>query len=174
MYPSSRRHPCTKDARRNSHHPMQIRCELMRVCSRSFCSGTMCSLICHDNILREYKVCMDLGRLATYWLTCAKHAYPAFAFARICPFFFCRVAPFILGCYPGLIFVSNRSYNGFHPVVDGKIITDLPTGSILAGNYARVPLMVGYIYQSAYYLCTPHCIDFIDRSPTRRSLEEGT
>ncbi|KIK58091.1 hypothetical protein GYMLUDRAFT_262697 [Collybiopsis luxurians FD-317 M1] len=38
---------------------------------------------------------------------------------------------------------SGLAYNTFHPVVDGKIITDLPSSSVLKGNFARVPLIVG-------------------------------
>ncbi|EPQ51908.1 alpha/beta-hydrolase [Gloeophyllum trabeum ATCC 11539] len=34
-------------------------------------------------------------------------------------------------------------YNAFHPVVDGKIITDYPTRSILRGEFKNVPLLVG-------------------------------
>lgn len=34
-------------------------------------------------------------------------------------------------------------YRSFHPVVDGEVITDLPTRSIQQGNFARVPLIVG-------------------------------
>ncbi|KIK58088.1 hypothetical protein GYMLUDRAFT_45639 [Collybiopsis luxurians FD-317 M1] len=38
---------------------------------------------------------------------------------------------------------SGLAYNAFHPVVDGKIITDFPSSSVLKGNFARVPLIVG-------------------------------
>ncbi|KAJ4480240.1 alpha/beta-hydrolase [Lentinula aciculospora] len=34
-------------------------------------------------------------------------------------------------------------YNAFHPVVDGKIITDYPSNSILNGQFVQVPLIVG-------------------------------
>ncbi|KAF7432971.1 hypothetical protein PC9H_004915 [Pleurotus ostreatus] len=34
-------------------------------------------------------------------------------------------------------------FNGFHPVLDGKLFTDLPTKSIIAGRFHRVPLIVG-------------------------------
>ncbi|KAH8101678.1 alpha/beta-hydrolase [Cristinia sonorae] len=37
----------------------------------------------------------------------------------------------------------NGSYNAFHPVVDGKVITGLPTASLLKGDFQRVPLLVG-------------------------------
>ncbi|TCD71951.1 hypothetical protein EIP91_000083 [Steccherinum ochraceum] len=37
----------------------------------------------------------------------------------------------------------NGSYNSFHPVLDGKTITELPTVSIQKGQFQRVPLMVG-------------------------------
>ncbi|KII91820.1 hypothetical protein PLICRDRAFT_105475 [Plicaturopsis crispa FD-325 SS-3] len=37
----------------------------------------------------------------------------------------------------------NGSYNLFHPVVDGTLITDTPTKSILSGEFAHVPLIVG-------------------------------
>jgi hypothetical protein len=36
-------------------------------------------------------------------------------------------------------------YNLFRPVIDGTIITDFPTKSILAGKFAKVPLIVGYV-----------------------------
>ncbi|OCH92743.1 alpha/beta-hydrolase [Obba rivulosa] len=35
------------------------------------------------------------------------------------------------------------AYNAFHPVLDGKILTEFPTISILDGNYHDVPLIVG-------------------------------
>ncbi|TFK33466.1 Alpha/Beta hydrolase protein [Crucibulum laeve] len=38
---------------------------------------------------------------------------------------------------------TASGYNVFHPVLDGKIITEFPTKSILAGKFARVPLIVG-------------------------------
>ncbi|KAF9003422.1 Alpha/Beta hydrolase protein [Cyathus striatus] len=38
---------------------------------------------------------------------------------------------------------NASGYNVFHPVLDGKIITQFPTKSILSGNFARVPLIVG-------------------------------
>ncbi|KAI0646569.1 alpha/beta-hydrolase [Trametes meyenii] len=34
-------------------------------------------------------------------------------------------------------------YNGFHPVIDGKLITDIPTLSIQRGEFADVPIIVG-------------------------------
>ncbi|PPR05171.1 hypothetical protein CVT26_012257 [Gymnopilus dilepis] len=34
-------------------------------------------------------------------------------------------------------------YNLFHPVIDGKVLTDFPTKSVLAGKLAKVPLIVG-------------------------------
>ncbi|KAK7461848.1 hypothetical protein VKT23_008278 [Stygiomarasmius scandens] len=37
----------------------------------------------------------------------------------------------------------NISYNGFGPIVDRKVITDHPTRSIIRGDYANVPLIVG-------------------------------
>ncbi|TCD71954.1 hypothetical protein EIP91_000086 [Steccherinum ochraceum] len=37
----------------------------------------------------------------------------------------------------------NGSYNAFHPVLDGTTIKQLPTVSIQAGEFQRVPLMVG-------------------------------
>ena len=41
-------------------------------------------------------------------------------------------------------FESTASgYNVFRPVIDGKIITDFPTRSILEGKFAKVPLIVG-------------------------------
>lgn len=39
---------------------------------------------------------------------------------------------------------SNGSFNAFHPVLDGKVISERPTPSILTGNIHRVALMVGY------------------------------
>lgn len=43
--------------------------------------------------------------------------------------------------------VSNGSlpYNAWHPVLDGKSITQLPTLSILQSSTQRVPLIVGYV-----------------------------
>ncbi|KAJ3730964.1 alpha/beta-hydrolase [Lentinula guzmanii] len=38
---------------------------------------------------------------------------------------------------------SGLAYNTFHPVVDGEIITDYPSSSILRGQFANVPLIVG-------------------------------
>ncbi|KAI0327529.1 alpha/beta-hydrolase [Cubamyces sp. BRFM 1775] len=35
------------------------------------------------------------------------------------------------------------AYNGFHPVLDGKLFTEIPTLSILKGNFADVPVIVG-------------------------------
>ncbi|OSD00461.1 alpha/beta-hydrolase [Trametes coccinea BRFM310] len=35
------------------------------------------------------------------------------------------------------------AYNAFHPVLDGKLFTALPTESILSGNFADVPVVVG-------------------------------
>ncbi|KIK03015.1 hypothetical protein K443DRAFT_95874 [Laccaria amethystina LaAM-08-1] len=40
-------------------------------------------------------------------------------------------------------------YQVFHPVVDGKIITDFPTKSILNDKFARVPLIVGTVTHSS-------------------------
>lgn len=37
----------------------------------------------------------------------------------------------------------NGSYRAFHPVLDGKTFSDYPTQAILAGRYAKVPLIVG-------------------------------
>ncbi|KAF8903688.1 alpha/beta-hydrolase [Gymnopilus junonius] len=37
----------------------------------------------------------------------------------------------------------GSGYNLFHPVIDGKVLTDFPTKSILAGKFAKVPLIVG-------------------------------
>ncbi|CAL1709691.1 unnamed protein product [Somion occarium] len=37
----------------------------------------------------------------------------------------------------------NGLYNAFHPVLDGKIISELPTVSILNGRFRQVPLLVG-------------------------------
>ena len=42
------------------------------------------------------------------------------------------------------VFFSNGSFNSFHPVLDGKIISERPTPAILTGNIHRVPLIVGY------------------------------
>jgi len=38
---------------------------------------------------------------------------------------------------------NASGYKLFHPVIDGKLLTDFPTKSILAGNFAKVPLIVG-------------------------------
>ncbi|KAE9401291.1 alpha/beta-hydrolase [Gymnopus androsaceus JB14] len=38
---------------------------------------------------------------------------------------------------------AELAYNTFHPVVDGTIITDYPSKLILAGQFAKVPLIVG-------------------------------
>ncbi|KAF6759817.1 EstA protein [Ephemerocybe angulata] len=38
---------------------------------------------------------------------------------------------------------TASGYNTFHPVVDGKVLTDYPTKLILQGKFARVPLIVG-------------------------------
>ncbi|KAK7037770.1 hypothetical protein VNI00_010731 [Paramarasmius palmivorus] len=35
------------------------------------------------------------------------------------------------------------AYDSFHPVIDGKVITDNPTSLILEGKFANVPLIVG-------------------------------
>ncbi|KAI0364239.1 alpha/beta-hydrolase [Pilatotrama ljubarskyi] len=35
------------------------------------------------------------------------------------------------------------AYNVFHPVIDGKLITEYPTISILKGNFADVPVLAG-------------------------------
>ncbi|KAJ3520368.1 hypothetical protein NMY22_g12789 [Coprinellus aureogranulatus] len=40
---------------------------------------------------------------------------------------------------------TASGYNTFHPVVDGKVITDYPTRLISQGKFARVPLIVGYV-----------------------------
>ena len=40
---------------------------------------------------------------------------------------------------------SNGSYNTFRPVLDGKIIPARPTPSILSGQFAKVPLIVGCV-----------------------------
>ena len=37
-------------------------------------------------------------------------------------------------------------YRQFHPVIDGKILLDFPTRSILANNFIKVPLIVGWVY----------------------------
>ncbi|THU84215.1 alpha beta-hydrolase [Dendrothele bispora CBS 962.96] len=37
----------------------------------------------------------------------------------------------------------NNPYHGFGPIVDGKVIVDTPTISILKGDFADVPLIVG-------------------------------
>ncbi|KAF9072580.1 alpha/beta-hydrolase [Rhodocollybia butyracea] len=38
---------------------------------------------------------------------------------------------------------ATLAYNAFHPVVDGKLITDAPSSLILQGKFAKVPLIVG-------------------------------
>jgi len=70
------------------------------------------------------------------------------------------------GCFPTLSCLlpfSNRSYNAF---IDDKIITDLPTRSILVGIFVRVPLMCAL---ATCYLCTPHRTP-LDRRPVGQSL----
>ena len=42
------------------------------------------------------------------------------------------------------IFSTASGYNSFPPVLDGKILSDFPTRSILSGDFAKVPLIVGY------------------------------
>ncbi|KAF9483208.1 EstA protein [Pholiota conissans] len=37
----------------------------------------------------------------------------------------------------------GSGYKAFHPVIDGKVLTDFPTKLIQAGKFAKVPLMVG-------------------------------
>ncbi|KAK7461801.1 hypothetical protein VKT23_008233 [Stygiomarasmius scandens] len=37
----------------------------------------------------------------------------------------------------------NNPYHGFGPIVDGKVIVDTPTISVLKGDFADVPLIVG-------------------------------
>ncbi|KAF5341391.1 hypothetical protein D9758_012291 [Tetrapyrgos nigripes] len=37
----------------------------------------------------------------------------------------------------------NITSRGFGPIVDGKVITDHPTASVIRGDYAKVPLIVG-------------------------------
>ena len=39
---------------------------------------------------------------------------------------------------------STGPYNSFNPVIDNTIIKEYPTKSILADNFAKVPLIVGY------------------------------
>ena len=38
---------------------------------------------------------------------------------------------------------STGAYKSFHPVLDGKLFTETPTISILSGNFAKVPVIVG-------------------------------
>ncbi|KAJ3906390.1 Alpha/Beta hydrolase protein [Lentinula edodes] len=38
---------------------------------------------------------------------------------------------------------SGLTYNAFHPVLDGKIITDYPSNLVIKGEFAQVPLIVG-------------------------------
>jgi len=40
-------------------------------------------------------------------------------------------------------YLTTLPYNAFHPVLDGKIITQLPTVSIQSGHSQQVPLIVG-------------------------------
>ncbi|KAF5341405.1 hypothetical protein D9758_012277 [Tetrapyrgos nigripes] len=37
----------------------------------------------------------------------------------------------------------NITFRGFGPIIDGKVITDHPTASVIRGDYAKVPLIVG-------------------------------
>ena len=43
---------------------------------------------------------------------------------------------------------SDGPYNAFHPVLDGAILRTRPTPAILSGQFARVPLIVGYVLSS--------------------------
>ncbi|PPQ63222.1 hypothetical protein CVT24_005682 [Panaeolus cyanescens] len=38
---------------------------------------------------------------------------------------------------------TASGYRTFHPVIDGKVLTDFPTRSILQGKFKKVPLIVG-------------------------------
>ncbi|KAF5378976.1 hypothetical protein D9757_009120 [Collybiopsis confluens] len=38
---------------------------------------------------------------------------------------------------------SGLAYNAFHPVIDGKILTDAPSNLVLQGRFAKVNLIVG-------------------------------
>ncbi|KZT22314.1 alpha/beta-hydrolase [Neolentinus lepideus HHB14362 ss-1] len=38
---------------------------------------------------------------------------------------------------------TGSLYNAFHPIIDGKIILDYPTRSVLRGEFKQVPLIVG-------------------------------
>lgn len=68
--------------------------------------------------------------------------------------------------------LSNGSYKMFLPVLDGKIIADLPTRSILAGNSARVPLVVGYVHiLRVCHICKFHWSDF--RSTSNETVAQG-
>ncbi|KAI0317980.1 Alpha/Beta hydrolase protein [Amylostereum chailletii] len=40
-------------------------------------------------------------------------------------------------------FAPATTYNAFHPVLDGQLLTDYPTRSIVRGEFRQVPLMVG-------------------------------
>lgn len=40
---------------------------------------------------------------------------------------------------------TASGYRGWHPVMDGKVFADFPTKSILAGKFAKVPLIVGCV-----------------------------
>ncbi|EDR04100.1 uncharacterized protein LACBIDRAFT_295121 [Laccaria bicolor S238N-H82] len=59
----------------------------------------------------------------------------------------------------------SSGYKVFHPVVDGKIITDFPTKSILNDKFARIPLIVGTVTDSS----APG-----NRATTNETLSGGT
>jgi hypothetical protein len=42
------------------------------------------------------------------------------------------------------VFSSPDLYYHFTPVLDGQVITDYPDSLFLQGNYAKVPIIVGY------------------------------
>ena len=61
----------------------------------------------------------------------------------------CKI--FAVSCVKVLVWWYNNcstasGYNNFHPVIDGKILLDFPTSSILAGDFTKVPLIVGWVY----------------------------
>lgn len=45
---------------------------------------------------------------------------------------------------------STGLVKGFRPVLDGKLLTEAPTVSLLAGRFADVPVIVGYVAATAH------------------------
>ncbi|TFK45632.1 alpha/beta-hydrolase [Heliocybe sulcata] len=54
-------------------------------------------------------------------------------------------------------YYNFTGYNAFRPMVDGRIITDFPTRSLLRGEFARVPILLGSTSNESL----PEVVDFI-------------